>query len=155
MAAMTAQLLADQLGRDFPAFRYQEAPTFSWSPTTHTITYQAEADAGHLLHELAHAILEHHTYQRDITLIDMERQAWEYAAATLAPRYGISLTMDDDIVQDALDSYRHWLHARSTCPDCSAVGIEIRKQHYRCLHCNSEWRVNDARNCQLRRRRKK
>ena len=142
---------------DFPDIIFKKSDVFSWSPETQTVFYknlQQKSDFAQLLHEIAHAKLQHESYQRDITLIDMERSAWEYAVDMLAPAYNLPLQMDDDIVQDSLDSYRDWLHSRSICPNCEAVGMEITKHRYRCLQCHSEWRVNEARSCELRRYRK-
>ena len=104
-----------------------------------------------LLHEIAHAKLGHKNYQYDVQLIEMERSAWEYAVDTLAPKYGLALSMDDDNVQDSLDSYRDWLHKRSLCPQCGAVGLQGTSSSYKCINCHSEWRVNQAKSCQLKR----
>jgi hypothetical protein cdiviTM7_01560 len=104
-----------------------------------------------LLHEIAHAKLGHRNYQYDIQLIEMERAAWEYAVDTLAPKYDLTLSMDDDNIQDSLDSYRDWLHKRSLCPHCSAVGLQTTSSSYKCINCHSEWRVNQAKSCQLKR----
>lgn len=142
---------------DFPDITFKKGDVFSWFPKTQTVFYKnlrQKNDFAQLLHEIAHAKLQHESYQRDITLIDMERSAWEYAVDMLAPAYNLPLQMDDDIVQDSLDSYRNWLHSRSICPNCEAVGMEIAKHRYRCLQCHSEWRVNEARSCELRRYRK-
>lgn len=110
---------------------------------------ESSDDAALLLHELAHAVLKHADYTRDIELIEMERDAWDHARTVLAPRY--SVPIDDAIIEDSLDTYRDWLHARSTCPDCQAIGIQIKLHHYRCLACGAQWKVNDARICALRR----
>lgn len=145
--------ILDRLREDFPAFHFVIGEVFSWSPRTKTITVADVDDHAQLLHEVAHAILGHAHYARDIDLLTMERQAWQHAADELAPRYGVSLHMDDDAVQDALDSYREWLHKRSRCPRCEAAGIETDKHTYRCLLCEERWQVNEARTCRLRRRR--
>lgn len=147
---MTHRLLS-VLQRDFPHFSFVASDVFSWSPPTQTIFYANEHDAPQLLHELAHAELGHAAYARDITLLTMEREAWEYAVSTLAPRYNVPLQFDDDCVQDSLNTYRDWLHARSQCPQCHAVGIETRTRVYSCLLCHAAWTVNEARQCQLRR----
>ncbi len=149
--------ILSKIKQDFPEIRFVSDEVFAWSPQSTTITYIAgdsPDDIAHLLHELAHALLNHNDYQRDINLIDMERAAWEYTVRELAPRYGVDIAMMDDVVQTSLDSYREWLHARSICPNCQAVGIECRKHQYRCLQCHGNWRVNEARNCELRRYKK-
>ncbi|MDO4774144.1 MAG: hypothetical protein Q4A37_03415 [Candidatus Saccharibacteria bacterium] len=146
--------ILDRLREDFPAFRFVIGEVFSWSPSQQAITIANPDDQAQLLHEVAHAVLGHARYARDIDLLAMEREAWQYAANHLAPRYGVSLSMDDDVVQDALDSYREWLHRRSCCPRCGAAGIETEKHTYRCLLCNEYWQVNEARTYRLQRRRK-
>ena len=143
-----------KIKQDFPDITFEKSDIFSWSPKTKTVFYknlQQKDDFAQLLHEIAHAKLRHESYQRDILLIDMERSAWEYAVKTLAPAYDLLLHMDDDVVQDSLDSYRNWLHSRSVCPNCGAVGIQSGDCRYKCINCCAEWKVNEARNCQLKR----
>ena len=153
-ATTTFDSIVQHLVHDFPELAFESSDRFAWSPQQQTVFYLSSEspDAiAQLLHEVAHGVLQHHTYQRGIELLTMERQAWEYTVHHLAPRYGITLSMQDAVIQDALDTYRDWLHARSVCPACSAAGIEIASRHYRCLHCHETWRVNEARTCQLRR----
>lgn len=123
---------------------------FVWSPSERTITYNPsdEDAAGLLLHELGHAELGHGSYSRDVELVAMEVDAWQKARA-LAPSYEVKL--DEDRVEDHLDTYREWLHSRSLCPACEATGLQTSAQNYRCLACSHEWRVNEARVCALRR----
>lgn len=143
-------LLATKLQADFPGFIFAGSNEFRWSPQEKTIFYdQTSDDQASLLHELSHAVLDHTDYTKDIELIEMERDAWEHASTIVAKRYGILI--DDTTVQDALDTYRDWLHARSTCPHCKATGLQTKKNQYRCLVCETKWRVNDARVCALRR----
>jgi hypothetical protein len=124
---------------------------FYWSPSKREIIYRQDDPDGleHLLHELSHAALEHTSYESDIALISMERAAWQYAKTNLAPLYHVRIA--DDLIQDDLDTYRDWLHARSTCPDCKSNGIQTSRQHYQCLVCNGSWSVNLALHCQLKR----
>jgi hypothetical protein len=141
--------LAKQLARDYPQFQITPGETFQWVPETHTIAYLPDGLPADLLHELAHGLLGHRDFTRDITLLEMERDAWHHATTTLAPNYGMAI--DDSTVQDALDTYREWLHSRSICPECGATGIQSSNHQYRCLACLTNWRVNDARHCALRR----
>ena len=140
--------------RDYPNLTFTASDTFRWIPSTNTIEYVSTVTKQEpylLLHEIGHASLQHGTYASDIELLDMEREAWHYALSTLVPRYGLDRTVAQSIADDALDSYREWLHRRSTCPTCSAVGIESTKHHYVCLVCEQTWRVNEARSCELKR----
>lgn len=142
--------LVSKLRRDFAQFQFLAGNDFYWSPTDTTVYYIADSsDATSLLHETAHAMLGHIHYAKDVTLLEMERAAWTYASAQLGPTYGVRI--DDSAIEDALDTYRDWLHARSTCPNCHATGLQTSKHHYSCLACHEKWRVNDARICALRR----
>lgn len=143
-------LLIDKLIQDFPDIHFAPGEAFSWSPDTSTVFYaevQPET-APLLIHELAHGVLGHHTYSRDVELLALESDAWE-KAKLIARTYDISI--DEDEVQDSLDTYREWMHARSTCPNCEATGYQTGPKSYQCIACSHSWRVNEARTCQLRR----
>ena len=147
-----------QLIADFSSIHFSVGDDFQWSSDSNTILHPAiktRDDMANLLHEIGHACLGHKEYARDVELLNMERQAWEYAVGTIAPAYDIVLTMDDVIIDTALNSYRQWLHNRSTCPHCHAIGIEKVPGTYQCLICHGSWTVNEARTCQLRRYKQK
>lgn len=141
--------LIQQLKTDYPTLSFTKSNDFSWSPTDQTVYYKDEADSdAFLLHELSHGLLHHSDYTRDIELITMERAAWD-KASQLAVTYHQNI--DEFLVETTLDSYRDWLHARSMCPNCSATGLQTKKQAYTCPACSHSWRVNEARVCALRR----
>jgi len=123
---------------------------FGWDHAARTITYDPMEGQvfTYLLHEYGHAILDHSDQSRDITLLEMERAAWDQATI-LAPRYGGAIA--EDVIETALDTYRDWLHARSNCIACGATGVQISEDTYQCISCKTLWRVNDARSCALRR----
>jgi hypothetical protein len=129
---------------------FVEAEKFSWSPSTQTVFYNTTTpNAAHLLlHELSHALLGHRTYTRDIELVAMETAAWQ-KAKEYAETYEVRFS--ENAIQDHLDTYRDWLHARSSCPECSANGYQTEAFHYECPACLHKWRVNEARLCALRR----
>lgn len=145
----TASVLSS-LKANYPQFSFKLGDNFLWSSSENTIYYDDSTDdqVVFLLHELSHALLGHTSYERDIQLITMERQAWDYTVK-IAPSYDI--TVSDEIVQSTLDSYRDWIHERSTCPNCGATGVQTEKYTYTCPACNHDWRVNEARTCALRR----
>lgn len=128
----------------------QKGETFGWNHTACAIHYNpASPDAEYyLLHEFGHAMLQHSDYTQDINLLKMERAAWD-EARTIGSDYAINIP--EDTVEDALDTYRDWLHNRSLCPECSATGIQVAPLLYQCTACHSQWRVNEARSCSLRR----
>ena len=136
----------------FTGYSFVPDDHFSWSSDKNTVYYQSlkdETAIWTLLHEVAHAELNHTHYMLDIELIDHEVAAWEHARTVLGPQFG--LTIDDDHIQDHLDTYRHWLHQRSVCPNCAHNGIQTTQNTYNCSNCRCLWRVNDARGCALRR----
>jgi lipopolysaccharide biosynthesis regulator YciM len=101
-----------------------------------------------LIHELAHALLNHKNYRRDIELIEMETAAW-HEAKQYGEKYNVEIK--EDVIQDHLDTYRDWLHARSSCPNCLATGYQTKHLTYECPACTHSWKVNEARLCALRR----
>jgi hypothetical protein len=148
--------LVGRLTQDFPAYTIVSGQDFKWSPAKRQIIYaplDGPEDEWTLLHELAHADLGHADYILDIQLVQQEVAAWEHAREVLGPRYGHAIS--EDHIQDHLDSYRQWLHKRSTCPECSQNGLQTTQNTYSCTNCRCLWRVNDARMCRLRRSRLK
>lgn len=139
--------LLKELKQRYPQFAFVSSDTAHWSPESSTVFYSD--DIAELLHELGHALLEHQGYRRDIELLKMESDAWKYATINLAPIYRVDIS--EDTVQDALDSYRDWLHSRSTCPECHATGVQRSPEEYSCVVCQTHWRVNEAKSCELRR----
>lgn len=143
--------LLDTLRQEYADITFVQGEQFEWQPTTRTIMFDPE-DAhfdAHLLHELGHALLGHSEYDRDIDLIAMERDAWQTAKMELAPKHGVTVT--SELLHHDMDTYRDWLHDRSTCPHCTSNGIQTKKSQYTCVTCRGTWGVNEARSCQLRR----
>ena len=157
MDVIIVRLTASKLARvqsDHPHLAFIAGESFQWSPKIATISYATEDENGfeHLLHELSHALLEHNTYVQDISLIKLERSAWTYAASVLAKQYGISIS--EDLIEDDLDTYRDWLHARSLCPKCAINGIQANSGDYNCILCRTTWHSNNAISTRLRRYKK-
>jgi len=143
--------LVKKLRSNYPQFIFKKTDSFLWSHSEKTIFYTDDigVDSNNFLfHELSHGLLNHTDYKLDIELITMERKAWD-KAKEIAINY--DLLIDDDFIQSNLDTYRNWLHMRSTCPKCTATGMQIKKNTYKCLVCDNNWRVNEARTCALRR----
>lgn len=146
--------LLKQLRRDFPATQFSPAASFYWSAETQTIHYNARDKHAiwSLFHEIGHMSHKHNTYNSDARLIQMEVEAW-HSAMTIAQTYGYSI--DEEHVQDCLDSYRRWQYTRSLCPVCTQVGIEKSNGAYGCINCRHEWRVSANRFCRVYRTNKK
>jgi hypothetical protein len=139
--------LLKQLKNRFPGLKFTAGQQFCWSPESGEIIYKkgsktAEATWS-LLHETGHALLGHTTYQADIELLRLEVAAWG-EARQLAVDLGLSI--DEEHIQDCLDTYRDWLYGRSICPDCSAKCLQQGDfVHYRCFNCHKIWRVSSNR----------
>lgn len=133
--------------------QFNTADTYYWSAKEQTVFYQNN-DASvvglwTLLHEASHGILNHKTYNSDFELVTLEVAAWEKARKL---GQELKIKIEDDHIQDCLDSYRDWQYKRSLCPNCSLGGIQINVRTYQCLFCDNMWRVSAARFCRPYRR---
>ncbi len=139
--------LIDTLQIKFPRLRFVAGQQFSWSPESGEIIYKTGAN-GHeaewsLLHETGHALLDHQSYGADFELVRLEVAAWE-KAKTLGKEIGI--TIDEDHIQDCLDTYRNWLYRRSICPECGTKCLQQDDhRHYCCHNCHASWEVTASR----------
>lgn len=141
--------LITKLQAEFPRLRFTAGQQFCWSPETGEIFYKTTAGSlkstWSLLHETGHALLEHQSYKADFELLRLEVAAWE-RARELAADVGIAI--DEDHIQDCLDTYRDWLYKRSICPGCTTKCLQQDDySHYRCFNCHTVWRVSSSRFC--------
>lgn len=132
-----------------PDVTFRPSESFYWSPQQKTIAYSEPSlknieGAWSLLHETAHALLDHHIYKTDFELLMMEVDAWKQAKSLARD---LDITIDENYLQDCLDTYRDWLHRRSTCPTCGNVGLQHTPSEYRCHNCYTAWHVTAARFC--------
>jgi hypothetical protein len=141
--------LLSNLKKDYPSISFVEGDVFSWSPKHSSVKYvphllKADEGSWTLLHELAHGILGHTNYSTDFELVKMEAAAWQ-KAKQLSVNYAVSI--DEDHIQDCLDTYRDWLHQRSTCPECTNNSLQTDPNTYTCSNCGQSWHVSNARFC--------
>lgn len=141
--------LLKQVKTDHPGLIFKKAPEFYWSPREKTVYYTEpltydEKWSWTLLHEISHGLLEHSTFTSDFELLQLELAAWVKAKA-LAAVYSIEI--NNDHIEDCLDTYRDWLHKRSLCPRCGVKSLQRASGLYSCLNCNQEWRVSSNRLC--------
>jgi hypothetical protein len=133
----------------YPHLTFRPGPRFSWSPETREIMYDTRRSSSPLswsvLHETAHALLEHSNYRADLELIQLEVAAWE-RAKLLARDFDIEIA--EDHIQDCLDTYRDWLYQRSVCPKCNNKSLQQEvATHYQCFNCHAVWKVTPSRFC--------
>ncbi len=146
--------LINRLKVEYPGVNFELGDRFTWSPEHQTVFYKASTpadivDSWSLLHEVGHAILKHNNYKTDFELVQMEAAAWQKALA-LSKKYEVKI--DQDHVQDCLDTYRDWLHKRSLCPECSLSSLQIDEKTYKCLNCSAQWQVSKSKLCRSYRR---
>lgn len=149
MAIHANEALLSKLQNILPGVAFEPGDGFSWSPQHSIVTYRRSSSDDvpsmwALLHEAGHAALGHKTYYDDIDLLQKEVAAWD-KAKELARE--LDQTVDEDHIQDALDTYRDWLHQRSTCPRCGTVSLQMSSNDYQCHNCYAVWRVSSSRHC--------
>jgi hypothetical protein len=143
--------LVSKLQQTYPHISFLEASIDKWSPEKQTVYYnplQSNAEF-FLLHELAHGLLAHESYKKDIELLHIERDAWAYAKKTLGPLFKI--IVQEEFIDKSLDTYRDWIHTKGTCPRCNASGLEIAPRRYLCICCAHQWSVNEGIDTHIRR----
>lgn len=147
--------LAKKLSAAYPHIKFIPSDSFYWSPETNEVfyddtKYDQQSSIWSLLHETSHALLGHTTYKADLELLHLEVAAWNHALM-LAKDYDVAI--DDDYVQDCLDTYRDWLYRRSLCPGCGAQCLQMDATNfYRCFNCHTHWHVSPSRFCRPYRR---
>ncbi|OGL29576.1 hypothetical protein A3D14_01680 [Candidatus Saccharibacteria bacterium RIFCSPHIGHO2_02_FULL_47_12] len=151
------QSILAKLKQDFPALNFEPSQSFYWSPRTKKVFFKQvgstdEVAIWSLLHEVGHALLNHQIYESDFELLNIEVEAWT-KAQELAINYGYEI--DQEHVQDCLDTYRDWLYQRSTCPTCLNCSLQIDSRTYRCFNCSTVWHVSSSRMCRPYRRKQK
>lgn len=147
--------LVAKLSQDNPHLKFIAAASFYWCPETSEVYYDTtKADettsSWSLLHETSHALLGHTSYKADVELLHLEVAAWTHALC-IAKSYQIDI--NNDYVQDCLDTYRDWLYRRSLCPGCGTQCLQAdESNHYRCFNCHTRWHVSPSRFCRAYRR---
>ncbi|HUC95469.1 MAG TPA: hypothetical protein VMR76_00730 [Candidatus Saccharimonadia bacterium] len=132
-----------------PKTTIESGEAFFWSPKHDKITYKASTidqpiGQWSILHETAHSLLGHLEYSSDLELLQLEVDAWDKAKDLARD---IDIKIDENHIQDCLDTYRDWLHRRSTCPKCSVVCIQVTTTLYKCHNCYTSWNVSASRFC--------
>jgi hypothetical protein len=138
--------LIRQIKSDYPDISFERGSVACWSPLHHKVFFvaegQEEKNVWALLHELGHVQLSHSSFRSDFDLLSKEVEAWE-EAKRIASHY--SITIDEEHIQDCLDTYRDWLHLRSKCPVCDVTGVQNQPHEYTCINCQTCWQVSGSR----------
>lgn len=118
---------------------------FAYHSATETITYvpsQLRTTRGimALLHEVAHKKLGHFDYSYDLELLEMEKEAWEEVRKAAKE---LDLYVDERHIEECLDTYTDWVSRRATCPCCHTFGLQKGTNVFKCIECETRWKVND------------
>ena len=125
----------ETIKRDFPEFSFRKGKKFLFRPPRTIVVGPDQKNTElTLLHELSHALLKHRDFDTDIKRLKMESEAWE-KAKKLAAQYRIKV--DEDFIQDDLDTYRDWLHKKSRCPVCGLTRFQTPDGSYHCPRCEN------------------
>ncbi len=137
-----------ELTNSYPNISFMSGDTFYYSPAQKTVYYSSDESGKDavwaLLHETGHALREHENYYSDVQLLLFEADAWEEACIVGAK---LKIEIDEDYIQDNLDSYRDWIHKRSLCPSCDLSSIQVNNDTYSCVFCHKKWKVSEDRFC--------
>lgn len=153
LGKMTLTDLLGKLSDRFPEVKFEVADVCRWDSAKNVVFYtpKHEYAVWSLLHETGHMLSNHQSYTSDLALLQMEVEAWS-AAKSLAGEYEIGI--DENYIEDCIDSYRDWVHKRSTCPVCAQTGVEQKPGQYKCINCSHTWQVSHERFCRVYRKSK-
>ena len=127
--------LLPRIQKDYPEFKFKSGKKYTFRPPRTIILGPPEPFSGLLLlHELSHAILGHKTFRLDVERLKMESEAWD-KARELADKYNVRI--NEDLIQDELDTYRDWLHTRSKCKKCGLTCYQTKDGVYHCPRCEN------------------
>ena len=125
----------EELKRDYAGFRYRMGRKFTFRPPRTVVLGPPEPFLELLvLHEVSHGICGHKDFRMDVMRLKMEVQAWE-KAKELASQY--SIEVNEELIQEELDTYREWLHQKSRCPQCGLTRYQTMDSLYHCPRCES------------------
>ena len=139
--------LLENLKAAYKQFNFTPGEVLFWSPKDQTIYFTELSDDESiwgLFHEIGHGLLAHTEFHTDADLLRKEVSAWA-EAKRIAKQYGELIQQEH--IENCLDSYRDWLHKRSECPTCHGHGIQDPQKLYRCLNCSSVWKVSASNAC--------
>ena len=127
--------LLRRIKQAYPDFVFKNGRKFAFRPPYTIIIGPSEfRDELLLLHELGHALLHHSDFSVDVERLKMEAAAWE-KARELALDFGVEI--DEEMIQNQLDTYRDWLHQKSRCPKCGLTMYQTPDKVYHCPQCEN------------------
>jgi len=135
-----------QLQKDYPDLCFKIGTRFSFRLLKRpviTIDKNCHDDINFIhqtFHELGHALCRHQNYQTDVERLKIERQAWDRGFQTFTKfqsQHFLPISWDETIVENALDTYRDWLHTNSRCKNCGLTCVQTSDGTYHCPRCEN------------------
>jgi len=122
----------------YPDFSFKPGHKFVFRPKK-TICYIEANDNFRmlLLHELAHAILGHFSFDRSLERLEIERDAWE-KTRELCAIYDVPF--DENLAESELNSYRDWVHQKTLCKTCGLTCLEVSSESLYCPSCQKTYK---------------
>lgn len=128
----------DSLKKTYPEFTFHPGRKFLFRPQKSI--YYLEADENFrllLLHELAHALLGHFSYQKSLERLQIERDAWEKTRQLCKIH---NVTFDEDVAEAELNTYRDWVHQKTLCKTCGLTCLEVSSESLYCPFCQKTYK---------------
>ena len=129
---MDATFLA-KIKSDFPSLRFVQGRKFAFRPPKTVVIPRDSFAPLLLLHEVGHALSHHQDFKTEVGRLKMEVEAWE-KARELAAKYDVFI--DEELIEQELDSYRDWLHQKSRCPSCGLTRFQTPDGVFHCPRCD-------------------
>lgn len=127
-----------QLILDHPNFSYRVDKKFAFRPEKTIILGPPQPNfVLQTLHELGHALSKHKDYNTHVERIKIESEAWERAKTLYCTYQNPPIDWSDEYVEDSLDTYRDWLHSKSTCKKCGLTRYQSPDGVYHCPRCET------------------
>ncbi len=146
---MNFEELLQAIQQEYPDLTFKDSGHFYWNSNTKTIYFSApkgskdnSRSSNKLLHELAHAKLNHSNYLSDAELLRIESSAWSLAKE-LCKKYEVRFDKEEQ--NESLQSYISWASSRSQCPKCKKNGLQTAPTLFHCPNCSHKWNVGKSR----------
>lgn len=128
---MDATFLA-KIKSNFPSLKFIDGKRFTFRPPK-TIVVEPDGEALLLLHEIGHVLIGNYDFKTEVGRLKIEVMAWE-KAKELAATYKVAI--DEDLIENELDTYRNWLHQKSRCPNCGLTRFQTPDGVFHCPQCD-------------------
>ena len=122
----------------YPDFTFRPGHKFLFRPPK-SIRY-LESDENFrmlLLHELAHALLHHFSFDRSLERLQIERDAWAKTRELCTLH---SVPFDEELAEAELNTYRDWVHQKTLCKHCGLSCLEVSSESLYCPFCQKMYK---------------